>query len=79
MSWHYAAALGMALSVMRILFWNDSCILNYSRFKTETEGRSETHFFSGDERKSVTMLEGSQTLPACPSDRSGVKTKTLAW
>jgi hypothetical protein len=40
------AALGIVLSVIRILFWNDSYILNYNPLKTEIHGRSVTHFFT---------------------------------
>jgi hypothetical protein len=30
-------------------------------------------------RKSIILLEGSQASPACPSDKSSMKVKTLEW
>jgi hypothetical protein len=40
--------------------------------------RSERHFISGG-KKSIILLEGSQALPACPSDRNRAEVKTLGW
>jgi hypothetical protein len=40
--------------------------------------RSDRHFVSGG-RKSIILLEGSQTLPARPSDNGNMRVKTLEW
>jgi hypothetical protein len=46
--------------------------------KVKSHGGSERHFTVGRE-KEHRLLEGSQASPACPSDRSTVKEKTLEW
>jgi hypothetical protein len=40
--------------------------------------RTKRHFISGG-RKSIILLEGSQAIPARPSDNDRVRVKTLGW
>jgi hypothetical protein len=41
--------------------------------------RSERHFISGRGGKSIFFLEGSQAIPARPSDKERITVKTLGW
>jgi hypothetical protein len=45
--------------------------------KEEIKERREIHVIFPGGRKSIILLEGSQTTPAYPSDRNNVKVKTL--
>jgi hypothetical protein len=42
----------------------------------ESNGKIDRHFIVG-RKKEYLLLEGSQALPACPSDKSSVKVKNL--
>jgi hypothetical protein len=46
--------------------------------KRKLWGRSDRHFISGG-RKGILLLEGSQEMPARPSDKYRMRVKTLGW
>jgi hypothetical protein len=47
------------------------------RSKEKHLGESERRFISG-ERKSI-LLEGTQAMPARPSDKDNMRVQTLGW
>jgi hypothetical protein len=53
--------------------------LERSGSKEKIMGKSERQRFVYGRRKSLLFLEGSQAIPACPSDKDSVRVKRLRW
>jgi hypothetical protein len=45
--------------------------------RTENHKKKQEKLFLGTE--SITLLQGSRALPACPSGKGEMKMKTLVW